>query len=67
LLGEDYPGYFEVGDAGGLAQLLLQAEMDSGFLARLKAQVEEKVALFNPAREREAWRALLEEWRRGEE
>jgi putative glycosyltransferase (TIGR04348 family) len=61
LLGPDYPGYFPVADAGALAALLLRAEEDPRFLASLRSGVARVGHLVAPAREREAWRALLAE------
>jgi glycosyltransferase involved in cell wall biosynthesis len=61
LLGDDYPGYFEVGDARGLARLIERAERDSGFLAELARTGAALRPLFEPEREREAWARLLDE------
>jgi glycosyltransferase involved in cell wall biosynthesis len=61
LLGEDYPGYFPVGDTEALANLLDLAERDRGFLADLERRCAALVPLFDPARERAAWRGLLRE------
>jgi len=63
LLGDDYPGYFRVGDTEGLTRLLARAETDREFLAKLRSQCAKLVPLFDPARERAAWRQLLEELR----
>lgn len=60
LLGPGYPGFFPVGDAPALAELLLRAEEDPAFLAALARGVERVRPLVEPAREREAWRRLLE-------
>ena len=59
ILGEDYAGYFRVGDSAELARLLYRAEKDPAFLARLKADCARLRPLFNPARERTAWRKLI--------
>jgi putative glycosyltransferase (TIGR04348 family) len=59
VLGPDHPGYFPVGDATALASLLSRAEDDPGFLPDLQRRVERLRPLVDPAREREAWRALL--------
>ncbi|MPZ87497.1 MAG: TIGR04348 family glycosyltransferase [Nitriliruptorales bacterium] len=59
LLGADYPGYFEVGDAQGLARLLGRAETDAAFLDDLTARIEARRDLVAPARERRAWAELL--------
>lgn len=61
ILGDDYPGYFEVGDTRGLSQLLRRAETDVRFLARLKSRVKKLSARFAPARERASWVSLLRE------
>ena len=61
ILGDDYPGYFEVGDAAGLAALLTRCEAEPSFLAGLRTRVAELRPLVEPARERASWRALLQE------
>ena len=61
ILGPGYPGYFPVGDAVALADLLLRAEEEAGFLERLRAALQPARALVDPARERAAWRELLVE------
>jgi putative glycosyltransferase (TIGR04348 family) len=61
LLGEDYPGYFPVGDTEALAALLWRAESDAAFLGELQARCERVRRLFEPEAERGAWRALLAE------
>lgn len=59
LLGDDYPGYVEVGDAADLARLLGRAEADPAFLATLTAHVQDRRSLVDPERERAAWAELL--------
>jgi putative glycosyltransferase (TIGR04348 family) len=61
ILGSDYPGYFEVGDAEGLAVLLARAEDEPAFLADLRRRARSLSSLVSPARERESWRRLLRE------
>jgi len=61
ILGADYPGYFEVGDAAGLAVLLDRCERDASFLGDLRRRTIALQPLVEPARERESWRALLAE------
>jgi glycosyltransferase involved in cell wall biosynthesis len=61
LLGESYAGYFEVGDARGLAQLLQRAESDAAFLRELADACRALRPQFEPARERTAWAELLSE------
>ncbi len=59
ILGPDYPGYFPVGDAAALADLLGRAEEDAGYLPVLEAALQPARRLVEPAHERAAWRALL--------
>lgn len=59
ILGEAYPGYFEIGDAAGLASLLGRCEDDPGFLGELRARVTALRSLVDPAVERASWRDLL--------
>jgi putative glycosyltransferase (TIGR04348 family) len=61
VLGPDHPGYFPVGDAAALASLLSRAEDDPGFLNELQRRVERLRPVVDPAREREAWRTLLDD------
>lgn len=71
MLGPDYAGYFECGDAAALAELLLRCrdELQAGssalhglpspsLLERLQQQCEQRAPLFDPARERAALLAL---------
>lgn len=61
MLGEDYPGYFPVGDTRALADLMWRAESDSAFYHDLEDRCERLKPRFEPAAERESWRALLVE------
>lgn len=61
MLGRDYEGYFELGDAAALARLLERASGEPAFLARLRAQCAARAPLFAPEREREAVRRLVDE------
>lgn len=61
LLGDDYPGYFPVGDAAALAGLLRRAETDPGFLAELADHVRARAWVTAPTEERRRWAALLAE------
>ncbi|AOW14404.1 glycosyl transferase family 1 [Hydrogenophaga crassostreae] len=58
MLGGDYAGYFEAGDAAGLVRLLRACRKDMakprGLLARLQSQCEARAALFEPAAEKAA-------------
>src|SRR5262249_46894209 len=61
MLGEEYPGYFPVGDTQALADLLYRAETDAGFYESLVSWCVRRAALVNPANERRAWQDLLRE------
>ncbi len=61
MLGEDYPGYFEVGDTAGLAALLERVETDRQLYERLRAHCLAKRALYAPEREHHAWERLVTE------
>lgn len=62
LLGEDYPGYFTVGDTHQLATLLQRSETDADFYNRLKSWCERLKPRFEPADERRRWDKLLREF-----
>ena len=59
LLGEDYPGYFPVGDEQFLAQLLLQLETDSKFYAKLHEITKSIAPQFSPEREKKSLESLI--------
>jgi len=61
LLGDDYEGYFPVGDTQALADLLTAVETDQAFVARLTAQCAARREIVDPARERADWGRLLSE------
>lgn len=68
MLGEDYQGYFPVGDGAALADRLLACRAGqrgedpaSGLLARLAAQCALRAPLFDPLAERAALESLLQE------
>jgi putative glycosyltransferase (TIGR04348 family) len=61
LLGEDYPGYFPVGDTQALANLLWRAETDTEFYNTLRDCGARLRPLFDPAREKQSWEDLLRE------
>ena len=52
LLGSDYPGVFDWGDAGALATLLQHARDDAAMLASLRNHCDARAPLFLPAAER---------------
>ncbi len=59
MLGADYGGYFEPGDAEGLADLLEQCRDDPTLLVRLGEQCALRAPLFDPAVERATLLTLL--------
>jgi putative glycosyltransferase (TIGR04348 family) len=62
LLGEDYPGFFPVGDTLALRDLMLEVETDSRFYQRLVKKCHSLQARFQPAREQACWMKLLQEF-----
>jgi glycosyltransferase involved in cell wall biosynthesis len=60
MLGDDYAGYFPVGDSGALARMIEKARSDPGYYALLRAQCETRAALFLPEREQAAVLQLLD-------
>lgn len=61
LLGADYGGYFEPGDAQGLARLLQRARDEPAMLPALAQQCALRAPLFEPARERATLLGLMDE------
>ena len=61
MLGEDYPGYFPVGDTEVLAALMRRAEAEGAFYDDLRERGRRLAPQYQPEREREAWRELLAE------
>ena len=61
LLGDDYPGYFPVGDISELRRLLLCCESDPGFLAHLREAEGALRSILAPQHECADWAALLDE------
>jgi putative glycosyltransferase (TIGR04348 family) len=59
MLGSRYPGYFEVGDAKGLARELARLCAAPSALRGLATACRERRALFSPAAERSAVRELV--------
>jgi putative glycosyltransferase (TIGR04348 family) len=59
LLGAQYTGIFDWGDARGLATLLQRCRDDAAMLPALQAQCSARAALFHPERERQTLLALL--------
>ncbi len=61
LLGRDYPGYFPIGDAAALAELLSKFEIQANFRRELSDACATRKPLFEVDRERSALRTLLAE------
>jgi len=59
LLGRDYPGVFDWGDASALAALLQQARDTETMLPTLRVLCHARAALFEPERERQTLLTLL--------
>lgn len=59
LLGEDYPGYFEVGDTRTLTAMLNRVETDNSFYQRLHSWCADLRPMVDPARESASWKSLL--------
>ena len=63
MLGQDYAGYFPLGDAAALAKLMLRFASDQTFAAHLLTQCAARSALFEPERERQLVRQLFKDAR----
>lgn len=61
LLGDDYRGYFDVGNTQQLRSLLLRCERDREFYESLRDQCRTKPPELTPEAERAAWQSLLGE------
>ncbi|MGE0357572.1 MAG: selenoneine biosynthesis selenosugar synthase SenB [Burkholderiales bacterium] len=59
MLGGNYPGYFEVGDAAGLARGIERLLERPAALRELREACARRRPLFSPARERQALRRLF--------
>jgi putative glycosyltransferase (TIGR04348 family) len=60
LLGNDYPGYFPVGDTEALRELLVRCSTERDFYRRLKDQLAELKDQYSPAKERAQWENVLQ-------
>lgn len=60
MLGDDYAGYFPVGDAQALAALVDRSLIDPAFDALLRRQCADRARLFAPSVERAAVRELVD-------
>jgi len=61
ILGDDYPGYFEVGDTAELARLMIKCETNPEFLSALNKRCSQIIRLFDPDREKASWARLIDE------
>jgi putative glycosyltransferase (TIGR04348 family) len=61
MLGEDYPGYYPMGDEEALSRLLHRAETDAAFYEKLEAACEARKHLVLPEREKANLGSLVEE------
>ncbi len=62
LLGEDYPGYFEVKDTDRLASMLDRAEKDADYYRELKNWSKRIKPIVSPSTERKCWKDLIAEF-----
>jgi putative glycosyltransferase (TIGR04348 family) len=62
MLGEDYPGYFAVGDEKQLAALMSMAEDDPGFYADLQRHARLRRGLMRPEQEASRLRQVVAEF-----
>jgi glycosyltransferase involved in cell wall biosynthesis len=60
LLGDDYPGYYPVGDAKALALMLQKAEFESSFYKSLEAHIKKRVRYAQPSAEKRSIKSLTE-------
>lgn len=62
VLGEEYQGYFPVGDRKTLRDLLIKAESDPIYLNELENYVLTIASQLSPEVEKERWKKLMSEW-----
>jgi glycosyltransferase involved in cell wall biosynthesis len=62
MLGEDYPGYFPVGDERRLARLMAMAESDPDFYADLLSHARQRRGLMRPEQEASRLRQAVAEF-----
>lgn len=60
MLGDDYAGYFPVGDSAALARAIERAAGDAAFYAQLQRQCQARTPLFAPEREQAALLDLVD-------
>ena len=61
LLGDDYLGYYSVGDEAELASLLYRAETMPVFYFAIKKQIDSRKDLVSPSREKQSIQELMSE------
>ena len=61
MLGEDYSGYFPVGDDDTLRKLILRIHDDNDFYSELTHSITKRQTEFQPDLEQKRWKHLLEE------
>lgn len=60
LLGEDYPGFFPLGDADALAELIYRCESDPEFYEQLCSAARQHAGQFSPDKEKASLLAALD-------
>jgi len=65
MLGEDYPGYFPLGDERQLARLMSMAETDPDFYANLLNHARQRRGLMRPEQEASRLRQAVAEFEQG--
>jgi putative glycosyltransferase (TIGR04348 family) len=60
LLGDDYPGYYPVGDAKSLALMLQKTEFEPAFYKSLEAHIKKRVRYAQPSAEKRSIKSLTE-------
>ena len=60
LLGDDYPGYYPVGDAKALALRLQKAELEPSFYKSLEAHIKKRVHYIQPSVEKRSIKSLTD-------
>jgi glycosyltransferase involved in cell wall biosynthesis len=61
MLGEGYPGYYEVEDERDLARVLTRLEAEPAFLQELKRWCTNLSPMVSPATEQSLWNDLIHE------
>lgn len=62
ILGDDYEGYYPVGDAKALSDILTKAEEDKEFLAQLNVHCQNRSSLFDIEEEKKNWEKLINDF-----